>query len=202
MDYKGVPPFNASNVLKFNDTLPPSLNVADTAIGGTRCLHFTSDSPDMYLGAFYDTGDAHSFMSTPLSLGMYCVTVSGYLPDWCSHVGPSQEGHGFITIEHVLVRLNTSYTPAGKFLQTSDISIPDKNGKPSFIGYDAAVCLQLFEPWILEMYNSTTSLPHSIQLVEYGNMTQQLGPGEKRKGPPLTKPNVSRQLNSSKLSDV
>ena len=191
MEYEGVLPFNASHVLQFNDTLPPNLNVADTAIGGTGHPHITSVSPDMYPGAFYDTGDAHSFMSSPLTMAVHHVAVSasGHLPNQCSHVG--QEGWGFITFEHVLVRLNTSYAPAGKFLQTSNISILDKNGKPSFIGYNAAVCLQLFESWILETYNSTTSLPSSIWLVWYGNMTQQLGPEEKRKGRPLTKSNVA-----------
>ena len=139
-------------------------------------------------------------MSTPLTMGMCRVKVSGHLPDWCSHVG--QEGRGFITIEHVLVRRNTSYAPAGRFLRTSNISVPDANGNPTFIGYDAAVCLQLFEPWMLEIYNCTTNLPSSIRLVEYGNATQHIGAGERRKGPPLTKPNVSRLLNSSNLSNV
>jgi hypothetical protein len=200
MTYKGIPPFNASQFLKLNDTLPPGLNVADTALGGTGHPHVTSAFHDVYPGAFYDNGAAHSFISTPLTMGMYRVTVSGHLPDQYSHVG--QEGTGFITIEHVLVRLNTSYAPAGKFLRTSDISVPDKNGAPSFIGYDAAVCLQLFQPWILETYNSTIGLPISVRLVEPWNIVRDMNTRERRKGPPLTETNVSRQLNSSKLSDV
>jgi hypothetical protein len=202
-EYKGILPFNASSVLKLNDTLPPGLNVADTALGGTGHAHVTSAAPDVYPGAFYDHGAAHSFMSNPLTMGIYRVTVSGRFPDRYSHVG--QEGTGFITVEHVLVRLNTSYAPAGKFLRTSDSSVPDKDGIPSFIGYDAAVCLQLFEPWILETYNSTIGLPSSIRLVGPGNIVQDMNTQqlrEKRKGPPLTEPSVSRQLNSSKLRDV
>ena len=202
MEYKGIPPFNASRFLQLNDALPPGLNVTETALGGTGCPHITSVSPDMNLGAFYDTGDAYVFMSTPLSMGMYHVKVCGRLRFLIGVLVVGQEGRGFITIEHVLVRLNTSYAPAGKFLRTSNISVPDASGNPTFIGYDAAVCLQLFEPWLVEMYNSTTSLPSSTRLIEYGNVTQQSGPGERRKGPPLTNPNVSRQLNSSNLSDV
>jgi len=161
-------------------------------------------SPDVYPASFSDNGVAHSFKSTPLTtMGIYRFTLSGCLPDRYSHVG--SEGTGFITIEHVLVRLNTSYAPAGNFLRTSDSSVPDKDGKPSFIGYDAAVCLQLFEPWILETYNSTIGLPSSVRLVGHGNIvrdmnTQQLR--EKRKGLLLTEPNISRRLNSSKLRDV
>ena len=70
MEYKGIPPFNASKVLKLNDTLPRGLNVADTAIGGRGYPHITSVTSNIYLGAYYDTGNAHSFMSTPLTMGM------------------------------------------------------------------------------------------------------------------------------------
>jgi hypothetical protein len=203
MEYKGVPPFDPSRVLGLGETLPPGLNVDEIAVGGTGHPHVTSASPDVNLAAFVDNGVAHSFFSAPLTMGTYRVAGPGCFTDRHSHVG--QEGTGFTTVELVLVRLNTSYTPAGKFSRLSNDSVPDKNGNPSFIGYDAAVCLQLFEPWILETYNSTTGLPSSIRLVESGAIvkdmnTQQLR--EKRRGPALTDPNVSRQLNSSKLLRV
>jgi len=35
MEYKGVPPFNASQTLKLNDTLPSGSNASDIALGGT-----------------------------------------------------------------------------------------------------------------------------------------------------------------------
>jgi len=116
-----------------------------------------------------------------------------------------EEGTGWITIEHVLVRLNTSYTPNGKFQLYSDLSVPDEDGNPTRIGYDAAVCLQLIEPWILETYNNTVGLPNSIRLVEPGNIVRDKDTEtlkEKRIGSRLTDPSVNRQLTSSKLADV
>jgi hypothetical protein len=53
-----------------------------------------------------------------------------------------------VTVENILVRLNTTYAPNGTF-STTGSSIPDQNGTTTFIGYDAAVCLELYEPWIL-----------------------------------------------------
>ena len=44
MEYKGVPPFNASNVLKLNDTLPPGLDADDIALGGVEC-QISSEAP-------------------------------------------------------------------------------------------------------------------------------------------------------------
>jgi hypothetical protein len=42
LQYEWVPLFDASKVLKLNDTLPPGLNVADTAFGGTGRPHVIS----------------------------------------------------------------------------------------------------------------------------------------------------------------
>jgi len=138
------------------------------------------------LGAsFYDNGVAHSFKSDPISMG--------------------QEGFGWISIEHVLVRLNTSYAPNGEFLRMGDIVRQDKDGNLTYIGYDAAVCLELFDPWIVEAYNNTVGFPSSVRLVQPGNEVKDMNNAhlkEKRMGRPLTDPSVSRQLNSSKLRDV
>lgn len=115
-----------------------------------------------------------------------------------------EDGRGWASIEHVLVRLNTTYTPHGKFPQFSD-SVPDNNGAPTFVGHDAAVCLELFEPWIVEVYNSTTGFPRSLELIGPGSEildvnTQRLT--ERRIRPPLADPNLTRQLNSSKMANV
>ncbi|GLB33262.1 hypothetical protein LshimejAT787_0101460 [Lyophyllum shimeji] len=135
--------------------------------------------------AFYDNGVGHSFFSSPVSTG--------------------EDGNGWVSIEEVLVRLNTTYTPKGKFPRKSDVSVPDKNGGPTWIGYDAAVCVQLFEPWVLEVFNSTTGLPSSMKIVEKGNEIRSMDTAqtqEKLAGWPVTDPDVNRQLNSSRLADV
>ncbi|KAF9464261.1 hypothetical protein BDZ94DRAFT_1216732 [Collybia nuda] len=140
---------------------------------------------DLALGGhFYSNGVAHSFRSMPLTMG--------------------QEGQGWSSIEHVLVRLNTTYTPDGKFEQFGS-SVLDQNGNATFVGYDAAVCLELFEPWIVEVLNSTTGLPRSIELIGPGSEIYDLNTQritEKMLASPLVGPNITRQLNSSKMADV
>lgn len=115
------------------------------------------------------------------------------------------DGKGWISVENVVVRLNTTYTPSGKFSRYSDQSVPDVAGDPTYIGYDAAVCLELFEPWILETYNTTVGLPSSLRIVDKTNEvrdqnTQRLT--EHNYGAPLMDANVKRQLNSTGLTSV
>ncbi|KNZ77671.1 hypothetical protein J132_04490 [Termitomyces sp. J132] len=143
---------------------------------------------DIALGAaFYNNGVGHSFFSRPVSMGA--------------------DGKGWISIEEVLVRLNTSYTPNGTFARKSNQSIPDAQGNPTWIGYDAAICVELFEPWIVEVYNSTTGLPSTLRIVEPGNVVRSQDTPDIQEnliGLPLsvTYPDVHQQLNSSKLADV
>ncbi|KAG6901638.1 hypothetical protein C0995_009739 [Termitomyces sp. Mi166 len=118
-----------------------------------------------------------------------------------------EDGKGWVSIEEVLVRLNTSYTPNGTFARKSDQSILDDEGNPTWIGYDAAICVELFEPWIVEIYNSTTGLPSTLRIVEPVNVVRSQDTPElqeKLVELPLsmTDSDTHRQLNSSKLADV
>ncbi|KAF9464265.1 hypothetical protein BDZ94DRAFT_505169 [Collybia nuda] len=70
------------------------------------------------------------------------------------------------------------------------------------IGFDAAVCLTLFEPWMVNIYNSTTRLPQSIRFIEPGNEICDANITEKMVKPPLVNSGISRQVNSSKMSHV
>ncbi|KAG6898724.1 hypothetical protein C0993_004840 [Termitomyces sp. T159_Od127] len=135
--------------------------------------------------AFYHNGVTHSFFSKPVSMG--------------------QDGKGWASIEEVLVRLNTTYTPNGTFASKSDQSPPDAQGNPTWFGYDAAVCVELFEPWIVEIYNSTTGLPTTLRIVQQGNVAQDTPEVQERLvGLPLsvTNPDAHQTLNSSRLYDV
>ncbi|KAJ7179570.1 hypothetical protein C8R46DRAFT_644193 [Mycena filopes] len=98
---------------------------------------------------FSDNGVAHSFKSVPISMG--------------------EDGNGFISIETLLVRLNTTNTPNGTFLTHSDIPVPDVTGQNTFIGLDAAVCLELYEPWVVETYNNSIGVPTTMRIVSKGN---------------------------------
>ncbi|KAG6828760.1 hypothetical protein H0H92_006839 [Tricholoma furcatifolium] len=114
-------------------------------------------------------------------------------------------GNGFISVEEVLVRLNTTYAPNGTFAVESSQSVPDAQGNPTRIGYDAAVCVEVFEPWIVNVYNSSTvGQPNSISIVGPGNEVESVNATEKLVGPPLstTDPNAARQLNSSDMASV
>ncbi|TFK43069.1 hypothetical protein BDQ12DRAFT_596142 [Crucibulum laeve] len=135
--------------------------------------------------AFYDNGVAHSLKSIPLN-GM-------------------ADGKGWITLESVLIRLNTSYAPEGKFPVLSESSVPDVNGTATHIGYDAAICLELYEPWVVEVYNSSVSVPSSLRIVEKAASISDMNTDrltEKIDGPRLSDSNVKRQLNSTNLVGV
>ena len=75
---------------------------------------------------------------------------------------------GWTTVETVLIRLNTSLTPSGRFPVYSNKSVPDANGVATRIGYDAAVCVEQYEPWIIEAYNTSVGSPALMQIVEKG----------------------------------
>ena len=78
MEYKGIVPFNATKVLQPNDTLPLGLDAADVAIGGAGSRIIVPGSSDVFQALFYDNGVAHSFHSTPLSLGMHNVKKASF----------------------------------------------------------------------------------------------------------------------------
>ncbi|KAG5651680.1 hypothetical protein H0H81_007841 [Sphagnurus paluster] len=155
---------------------------------------------------FYDSAAGVSLFSKPISMGnliMSRLFRKAYIQ------GLGEDGKGWISIEEVFVRLNTTYAPNGKFARLSNDSVPDENGNPTYIGYDAAVCVQLFEPWILEVYNSTTGLPTSTRLVEPGNIVRSVPPpsgksAEKLSGWPLSVVDlsVSTELDSTNLKEV
>ncbi|KAK0231351.1 hypothetical protein IW262DRAFT_1262876 [Armillaria fumosa] len=170
--------------LLFSSDLEES--VADT-LQLNDTLPSTVDVNGTALAAYFsDNGVAHSFFSKPVTSG--------------------DEGFGWISIEWVLVRLNTTYSPNGTFAAYSTESVLDANGTETRIGYDAAVCLELYEPYIVETYNSTTGLPSSTDVIsqnkEITDSSAQGAPEEKRTGKAVTGPNVKRQLNSTRLQDV
>jgi hypothetical protein len=75
---------------------------------------------------------------------------------------------GYTAVETVVIRLNTSFTPNGRFPVFSNRTMPDVNGTETRIGYDAAVCLQKYEPWIVETYNTSIVSPTTLRIVDKG----------------------------------
>ncbi|KAJ8496875.1 hypothetical protein ONZ45_g12286 [Pleurotus djamor] len=84
------------------------------------------------VASFEDTGDPVSFEFTPVYLGP----------------------NGAVRLETFLVRLNTTFAHNAEFLTFGDVAT-DLEG--SRIGYDAVICIQAYEPWIVEARNSSVS---------------------------------------------
>ncbi|KAJ8488594.1 hypothetical protein ONZ45_g13895 [Pleurotus djamor] len=163
--------------LTFPQVLDRPLNTSLVIRPGDN-VSVTLDPNSLTLGAgFFDNGVAHSYFSTPISMG--------------------RDGGGFVSFEAVLVRLNTTFAPQGNFATSGSDTLPDESGNETRIGYDALLCLELFEPWIVEVYNSTTGVPFSTRIVAKAGETADIRSGEQRMGDPLD--SVKRQLNSSAL---
>jgi len=73
----------------------------------------------------------------------------------------------WVTVDTVFIHLNTSFTPVGYFPLYSNESLPNSNGFR--VGYDAAVCVQVYEPWIIEAYNTSTGSSFVLGVVGEGN---------------------------------
>ena len=92
---------------------------------------------------------------------------------------------GLTTVEMVLIRLNTDFTPSGRF----PVYLNESGTR---IGYDAVVCVHKWEPWIVETSNTTTSPPSVLRIVAKGSGGTLLQPSGELKGHPITN---TRHLN-------
>ncbi|KAF8164850.1 hypothetical protein B0H34DRAFT_648623 [Crassisporium funariophilum] len=171
--------------LPFPARLEQPLNLTKT-MHPNDTVPATLDISKIAMGAMFShNGVAHSMKSTPMSMGA--------------------DGNGFVTMENILVRLNTTYAPNGKFSTRGNVSVPDKDGFATFVGYDAAVCLQLYEPWVLEVYNSSVGFPSTMRIVDKAAEIKDMNTEElteRLKGKRVDDPNVARKLNSTRLRSV
>ena len=93
---------------------------------------------------------------------------------------------GLWIVETVIVRFMASYTPSGRYPVyfnrnwTSDPEIPQAT-----YGYDAAVCVQKYEPWIIETYNTSITSPSAMQIVGKGDGSVSLSPSGSIRGTPM-----------------
>jgi len=67
------------------------------------------------------------------------------------------------------------------------------------VGYDAAVCVQRYEPWIIETYNTSIASPSAPQVVGKGNVSTPLVPSGRTRGRKITN---TRYLNTTGKDDV
>lgn len=78
---------------------------------------------------------AHSFKSFPVTMG--------------------EDGSGWLQIEIVLVRLNQAYAPNSTF---GAYAYADPTYKSSRVGYDVAICVEEFKPYMVDAYNNVRGL--------------------------------------------
>jgi len=92
---------------------------------------------------------------------------------------------GLTTVEMVLVRLNTAFAPSGRF----PVYL---NESGTTTGYDAAVCVHRWEPWIVETSNTTTSPPSVLRIIAKGSGGALPPPSGELQSDPITN---TRRLN-------
>ena len=164
--------------------LPTQFMEADLAEDGTVPSNI-GPSAISYLGEFFSVPlvfaapNQPSIAQSPLDgKPIYFFTTT---PDTAGN-------RGWSAVDTVVVRLNTSLTPSGRFPVYSNLSDTQTR-----VGYDAAVCVQLYEPWIVEAHNTTGS-PSILGIVGKGDGSTSLSPSGYIRGDPIA---ATRYLNTT-----
>ena len=166
-----------------NDTIPPNINRSTISyLGETLSAPLSPFVPNPHTAVSSpDNGESVSLHST-----------------WISDPSASPD-QGWTTVETVIIRFDTSYTPSGRFPVYSNKSSPDTNGTGPRIGYDAAVCVQKYEPWIIEIYNTSIVPPYVVQIVGKGDDSTSMSPSGRIRGNSIDN---TRYLNTTGKGDA
>ena len=127
------------------------------------------------------------FLSVPLAIVMSnpCTTVSwepkGNIRLNIIEINGLAGDQGWATLETILIRTNTDTMPSGRFPVYR-----------SGVGYDAAVCVQRYESWIVETSNTSVTSPSVLRVVGKGNGNPPLSPKGNIRGTPIVN---TRYLN-------
>ena len=98
--------------------------------------------------------------------------------------------YGWTSVETVIIRYDAMFTTNSAFPVHSN----DTEWGDGEIGFDAAVCVQKYEPWIVEVYNAPFASPSILQIIEKGNGSTSLPPSGDLRG---TLIEGTRYLNAS-----
>ena len=135
--------------LASTDTLPSGVSEEEVAYIGAFVLYVGVSifSADLAPAKFLDNGMAHSFDSFPSTTG--------------------ESGNGWVGVETVLVRLSDTYSPNVTVPVWSPDLIVTSSGTSAMgnTGYDAVVCVEMYEPWIVQIYNSSLGVPTTMAIV-------------------------------------
>ena len=130
-----------------NDTLPSGVSEEEVAYicAFVLCAGIYIFSADLSPAGFRDDGIGHSFNSPPPNTGL--------------------SGNGYVEVETALVRLDKFWAPNASFPVWSQYPIIQDPGSYWNIGYDAIVCVKMYEPWIVQIYNSSLGVPTTMTIV-------------------------------------
>jgi len=164
-------------LLSTNDMLPSGVNEEEVASvrAFVLCAGIFIFSADLAPGKFEDDGLAHSLHSHMLPTG--------------------KSGNGWVSVETVLVRLRNSSALNATFPLWS----ADSEVSTVLTGYDAVVCVEICEPWIVQIYNSSLGIPTTIAIVGKSGTTD-FETGDASSGPHLD--SYTRTLNSTGKDSV
>jgi len=177
----------AVDPLNLNDTIPPNINLSTMSYFGAFLpapLAFVVSNLRTTVGA---EDDGNGIILNP-SYDDGNRVVFDQMPD---EVGLDQ---GWTTVETILLRFDTSDTPFGRFPVYLNKSLPHAGRVHNVIGYDAAVCVQKYESWIIEAYNTSIASPSALRIVEKGDISTSALPSGNIRGAPIEN---TRYLNTS-----
>ena len=120
------------------------------------------------------------FMWYGKAVSLYSIPVPGLAGD-----------QGWATLETVIIRANTNFTPSGHFPAYSN---EGRSNGVDKIGFDAAVCVQRYESWIIETYNTSVTSPSVLRIVGKENGNHPLLPRGNIQGTPIEN---TRYLNTT-----
>ena len=156
--------------LRENDTVPSNIDPSTISYTG----EFSSASLAFFMSNLHTTVTEW--------LAGQSVTFNTTIP----HTTSSQ---GWTTIEEVLMRIDTNFTPSGRFPVYWDDPWSQQR-----IGLDVAICVQKYEPWIIEVHNTSTGSPSALRIVEKGDGSTSPLPSGNIQGPPIAN---TRYLNTT-----
>ena len=156
--------------LEDNDTIPSNIDPSTISYVG----EFSSASLAFVMSNLCSTESE--------GLNGQSITFNTTIP----HATSSQ---GWTTIEHVLMRIDTNFTPSGRFPVYWDGPSSQRR-----IGLDVAICVQKYEPWIIEVHNTSTGSPSALRIVEKGDGSTSSLPSGNIQGPPIAN---TRYLNTT-----
>ena len=146
--------------LDANDAIPSNIN----------------SSAISYIGEFLSAPPAFSVSNPSAPVETYgggCINYNSASPDTTGN-------QGWTIVEAVSIRLRTDFTPSGRFPVYSNKLFPSTEIR---VGFDAVVCLQKYEPWIIEAYNTSTGSVFTLQIVGKGDGSTSLSPSGGIRGP-------------------